>query len=92
VPIAKIVPLDQREIDLDEHSLVAAGVLKLPSGPFDPIRFWSIGRNVRTPKLSRPALARAIYAAREDALLEGIDVSLLGRKRRRASVRPVSGK
>jgi prevent-host-death family protein len=87
VPIAKIVPLGERESDLEEHSLVAAGLLKLPEKRFDPARFWAIGRNIRSPKPSRAALRHAMNAVRED-----LDAGLLGRKRGRSHLRPASGK
>jgi prevent-host-death family protein len=87
VPIAKIVPLGERDSDLDDQSLAAAGLMKLPEKRFDPARFWAIGRNVRAPKVSRSVLQRAMNAARED-----LDVGFLGRKRGGSRLRPLSGK
>src|SRR6266853_2041070 len=78
VPIARIVPL--RTDDLDEHdrSLVAAGIMRMPTKPFDPDAFFAIGKGIRTPKATRKALERAMEWTRE-----GVDVSgILGRKRR----------
>jgi antitoxin (DNA-binding transcriptional repressor) of toxin-antitoxin stability system len=82
VAIAKIVPLGLEESDLEERELVAAGLLSVPKKPFDLENFWKIGRGIRTPKLNRTVLQKAIDAARED-----LDVSVLGLKRRSATVR-----
>jgi antitoxin (DNA-binding transcriptional repressor) of toxin-antitoxin stability system len=87
IPIAKIVPLDEASADLEDQTLVSAGLMKLPSKPFDPARFWAIGRGLRTPKLSRMALQQAMDEVRED-----LNVGIVGRKRRRSTLRARSGK
>ena len=86
-PIARIVPL--RTDDLDEHdrSLVAAGIMRMPTKPFDPDAFFAIGKGIRTPKATRKALERAMEWTRED-----LDVSFLGRKRGRSPKRQAAGK
>src|SRR5437588_3597414 len=87
-PIARIVPL--RADDLDEHdrSLVAAGIMRMPTKPFDPDAFFAIGKGIRTGPKLRKALKKAMEIERE-----GVDVSgILGRKRRRLPVRTRSGK
>jgi len=85
-PIAKIVPLPAG-VDEDERSLVAAGLLRLPSKAWDPIAFFAIGKRVQTGKATRAALDRAMKWAREDP-----DAGILGRKRRPAAVRSRTGK
>jgi prevent-host-death family protein len=87
VAVAKIVPLDARDADIEEQALVAEGLMTLPSKRFDQSRFWAMGRNVATPEVSGTALRRAMDSAREDA-----NAVILGRKRRGARVRAVPGK
>ena len=82
VPIAKIVPLDQNESDLEEQSLVAQGLLRLPKTRFKVEEFLSVGRTLHSPKLNPGAIQRAVDFAREDA-----SVGILGHKRRRSPVR-----
>ena len=81
-PIAKIVPLGTSDLDLEEQELIAKGVLRLPKKPFDADAFFAIGRGIRRRPGTKAAIDRAITAERE-----GIDVSLLGRKRTRPRVR-----
>src|SRR6516165_6358902 len=66
VAIAKVVPLDLEDGDVEEQSLVAEGLMTLPPKHFDLARFWAIGRNVAAPDLSEAALRDAVDAARED--------------------------
>ena len=87
VAVAKIVPLRSEDLDLGEQALVAEGVMTLPKEHFDPERFWAIGRGLRR----RPGTAAAIDRAM-DATREGVDVSILGRKRARTRVRSRSSK
>ena len=86
-PNAKIVPLGHEEIDLEERELVAAGLLSVPTKPFDVESFWKIGRSIRTPKINRTVLQKALEAARED-----LDVGILGLKRGAAPVRSGANK
>src|SRR5713226_548455 len=54
LPIAKIVPLREEEMELDEVSLVASGQMTLPRKKFDAERFWAIGEPDRKdPKLKK---------------------------------------
>jgi antitoxin (DNA-binding transcriptional repressor) of toxin-antitoxin stability system len=87
VAVAKIVPLRSEDLDLEEQALVAEGVMTPPEEHFDPERFWAIGRGQRR----RPATAAAIDRA-VDATREGVNVSILGRKRARPRVRSRSSK
>ena len=82
VPIAKIVPLDVSDFDLEEQAMIAEGLLIPPKQRFDPDAFFAIGKNIRRRPGTDAAIDRAIAADRE-----GIDVSLLGRKRPRSRVR-----
>ena len=87
VSIAKIVPLDTHDLDLEEQVLVAEGLLIPPKRRFDAERFFAIGKGVRTKPVSEAVLRRVINEVRED-----IDVSFLGRQRARPRVRPRSKK
>jgi prevent-host-death family protein len=87
VPIAKIVPLGQDEIDLEERELVAAGLLSVPKKPFDAESFLRIGRGIRAPGISRKVLQETMAWVRKD-----LDVGILGRKRRPARVRSRASK
>lgn len=81
LPIAKIVPLDSQDGDMEELALVASGQMKLPSKQFDQKRFWSIGGGMkRNAKLAK-AIDQAITADRED------HASLLGHKRDHSHLR-----
>jgi prevent-host-death family protein len=82
-PIAKIVPLNGGEFDLEEQELIAKGLMLPAQKPFDADAFFAIGRGLRRRPGTDAAIDRAIAAERE-----GIDVSLLGRKRTRTRVRP----
>jgi prevent-host-death family protein len=81
-PIAKIVPLSAGDSDLEEQALIAEGLLLPAKKRFDPDAFFAIGRGLRTPRVSDAAIRRAMDAVRED-----VDVSLLGHKRTRKTVR-----
>jgi len=82
-PIAKIVPLSTGNLDLEEQELIAKGLLLPAKKPFDAEAFFAIGRGIRRRPGTKAAIDRAMAAERE-----GVDVSLLGRKRTRARVRP----
>jgi len=86
-PIAKIVPYRTDDLEEEERELVAAGILRIPDKPFDVDAFFAIGKGIRTGPKLRKALARAMEIERE-----GVDVGILGRKRRRVPVRPRSSK
>src|SRR5882672_6061347 len=78
-PIAKIVPLSASDFDLEEQALIAEGLLLPPKKRFDPDAFFAIGRGLRRRPGTAAAIDRAMAAERE-----GVDVSLLGRKRTRS--------
>ena len=82
-PIAKIVPLSAVDFDLEERELIAKGLMLPAKKRFDPDVFFAIGRSIRRRPGTKAAIDRAIAAERE-----GINVSLLGRKRTRTRVRP----
>jgi prevent-host-death family protein len=82
-PIAKIVPLNAGDLDLEEQELIAKGLMLPAQKPFDAEAFFAIGRGIRRRPGTDAAIDRAIAAERE-----GIDVSVLGRKRARTLVRP----
>jgi len=86
-PIAKIVPLSTGNFDLEEQELIAKGLMLPPQRPFDADAFFAIGRGLRMPRVSRAAIRRAMDFTREE-----VDVSFLGRKRTRKTVRARSGK
>ncbi len=86
-PIAKIVPLNSGDLDLEAQELIAKGLMRPALKPFDAEAFFAIGRGVRMPHVSRAALQRAMDFARED-----MDVSILGRKRAAKPVRSRSVK
>src|SRR5665213_637357 len=77
-PIAKIVPLNAGEFDLEEQELIAKGLMLPAQKPFDADAFFAIGRSVRMPRVSNASIQRAMDFARED-----VDVGILGRKRAR---------
>jgi len=81
-PIAKIVPLSAGDFDLEEQELIAKGLMRPPRKPFDPGTFFAIGKGLRTRRVSDAVIRRAMDAVRED-----VDVSLLGHKRTRKTVR-----
>jgi prevent-host-death family protein len=78
-PIAKIVPLGTTDLDLEAQELIMLPAQK----PFDADAFFAIGRGIRRRPGTKAAIDRAMSAERG-----GVDVSLLGRKRTRARVRP----
>jgi len=86
-PIAKIVPLSTGNFDLEEQELIAKGLMLPPQKPFDADAFFAIGRGLRMPRVSRAAIRRAMDFTREE-----VDVSFLGRKRTRKTVRARSVK
>jgi prevent-host-death family protein len=81
-PIAKIVPLSTVDFDLEEQELIAKGLMLPAKTRFDADAFLAIGKGIRGSRVTKAAIDRAIAAERE-----GIDVSLLGRKRTRSPVR-----
>jgi prevent-host-death family protein len=85
-PIARIVPLDV-DLEEEERSLVAAGLMRLPKKKFDADHFFSIGRGIPATKSLRAAIKRAIDAEREEPCDK-----LLGYKRDRSHLRAGSGK
>src|ERR1051326_1472933 len=86
-PIAKIVPLGTTDFDLEEQELIAKGLMLPAQKPFDADAFFAIGSGVRMPRVSDAAIQRAMDFVRED-----VDVSILGRKRARKTVRARSVK
>ena len=86
-PVAKIVTLNTDDFDLEEQELIAKGLILPPQKPFDADAFFAIGKGIRIPHVSRAAVRRALDSARED-----VNVSLLGRKRPRKTVRTQSVK
>jgi prevent-host-death family protein len=86
-PIAKIIPLQGDDLEVDELSLVASGQMTLPKKHFQDHRFWEIGaRTARHPNL-RAVIQKAIGAEREET-----DAGLLGYKRHRSHLRARPGK
>jgi prevent-host-death family protein len=81
-PIARIVPLDV-DVEDEEKSLVAAGLMRLPKKKFDADHFFSIGRGIPESEIPDSAIRAAIDFAKEDSSY----ASLLGRKRNRPHVR-----
>jgi prevent-host-death family protein len=84
-PIARIVPLGV-DLEEEERSLVAAGLMRLPTKKFDADRFFSIGRGLPTKDL-RAAIKRAIDEERQEP-----GDKLLGHKRNRSHLRARSSK
>jgi len=82
LPIAKIVPLRDEDMDLEELSLVATGQLTLPTQKLDYKRFWAIGGRARRSQRIADAIQRAVEADREESY-----VDLLGHKRNPSSLR-----
>ena len=80
-PIAKIVPLSG-DLDLEAQELITKGLMLPAQKPFDAKAFFAIGRGIRRRPGTKAAIDRAMAAERE-----GVDVSLLGRKRTRTRVR-----
>ena len=87
VPIAKIVPLDASDFDLEEQAMIAEGLLIPPKRRFDPDAFFAIGKNIRRSRVTDAAITKAIEFARGD-----VDAGLLGHKRAGARVRSRSKK
>jgi len=59
LPIAKIVPLDNDSMELDEISLITSGQMKLPKKRFNAEQFWSIGAGAKNSSRVRQAIAQA---------------------------------
>ena len=59
LPTAKIVPLDNDSMELDELSLVASEQMKLPKKRFNAEQFWSIGAGAKNSSRVRQAIAQA---------------------------------
>ena len=76
LPIARIVPLDWNDMELEVASLVASGQMTLPTKKLNEKRFWSIGRGARPNRDLKQAMRRAIEAEREER-----DAGLLEHKR-----------
>jgi prevent-host-death family protein len=87
-PIARIVPLDETDLEEEERSLVAAGLMRLPKKKFDADHFFSIGRGIRKSEVSESAIRAAIDFAKEDSSYAGV----LGHKRNRPRLRSRSSK
>jgi prevent-host-death family protein len=87
-PIARILPLDDVDIDEEERELVAAGLLRLPKKKWDPDRFFAIGRNIPEGEVSDAAIREAVDFAKEDVSYAGV----LGRKHNRTHLRSRSKK
>ena len=64
-PIARLMPLDERDLEAEERELVAKGILKLPKEKMDWDAFWKIGRGVPLRKDLDEALARVIAEERD---------------------------
>ncbi len=48
-PVAKIVPLNTNDFDLEEQELIAKGLMLPPQKPFDADAFFAIGKGIRIP-------------------------------------------
>jgi len=81
VPIAKIVPLGAGDLDLEEQSLIAEGLLIPPRRRFNADAFFEIGKDLPGPRVAEAAIRKAVEFAREDR-----DAGLLGHKRAGARV------
>jgi len=86
IPIAKIIPLEEKDLEADELSLVASGQMTLPKKPFHDDRFWAIGARTKHSDL-RAAIRKAIDAEREEP-----NAGILGHKRHRSHLRTRPGK
>jgi len=82
LPIAKIVPLNEEEIEAEELSLLASGQMTLPKRRFRENQFWAIGSGLRGNGKLTKAIDRAVESAREDK-----NARLLGHKRRHSNLR-----
>jgi len=82
LPIARIVPLREGEMELEEQSLVASGQLTLPKKQFDGKQFWAIGGRGKKNQKLRAAIQRAVEAEREEG-----HGGVLGHKRDRPHLR-----
>ena len=87
LPIARIVPLSEKEIDSDELSLVASGHMTLPKKRFREDQFWAIGSGLRSRRNLSHAIQNAIEADRKEE-----NARLLGHKRHNSHLRARSGK
>jgi prevent-host-death family protein len=86
IPIAKIIPLQDEDLEADELALVASGQMTLPKKPFNDDRFWAIGARTRHSNL-KTAIRKAVDAEREER-----DAGLLGYKRHHSHLRARPGK
>ena len=66
LPIARIVPLSEEEVDSDELSLVASGHMTLPKKRFREDQFWAIGSGLRSRRNLNHAIQSAIEADRKE--------------------------
>jgi prevent-host-death family protein len=87
LPIAKLVPLSEEDIEADELSLVASGQMTLPKKPFRENQFWAIGSKLRLSQKLSKDIERAIEAEREEK-----NARFLGHKRNHSHLRARSGK
>lgn len=87
LPIARIVPLSEQEIDSDELSLVASGHMTLPKKRLREDQFWAIGSDLRLSRNLSHAIRSAIEADRKEE-----NARLLGHKRHYSHLRTRSGK
>ena len=81
------MPLNE-DIEVEEMSLVAAGLMRLPKKKFDAKRFFAIGRGVPESELPESAIRAAVDFAKEDSSY----ASALRHKRNRANLRSRSKK
>ncbi len=81
-PIAKIIPLQEDDLEADELSLVASGQMTLPRKPFHEGRFWALGSRTASHSNLRPAIQKAVNAEREER-----NARILGHKRHRSHLR-----
>lgn len=82
IPVAKIIPLEDKDLEADELSLVASGQMTLPKKPFHEDHFWAIGARARHSNL-RAAIRKVVDAEREE-----VNAGILGHKRDRSHLRP----
>ena len=87
LPIAKLVPLSEEDIEADELSLVASGQMTLPKKRFRENQFWAIGSKLRLSQKLNKDIERAIEAEREEK-----NACFLGHKRNHSHLRARSGK
>ncbi len=87
IPIAKIIPLQQEDLEAEELSLVASGQMTLPTKPLNHARFWAIGTRPSKRTDLTAAIQKAIDREREEP-----DAGILGHKRHPSHLRARAGK